>query len=64
MGRAYIPAGPPTSPDKARSRAVEPRTGEGLELAPRLLDQPSAGKWVGALEPTTNSWDFYNLVVA
>ena len=26
--------------------------GEALELAPRLLDQPSAGKWVGSKAPT------------
>lgn len=31
--RAYIPAGPPTSPAKAWSCAVEPRTGDGLDSA-------------------------------
>lgn len=34
MGKAYIPVGPPTTPDQAWSRAVEPRTGEGLDMGP------------------------------
>ena len=45
-GGAYIPEGPPTTPVKARSRAVEPRTGRALESGQTgPQDQPPPGGW-------------------
>lgn len=58
---AYIPAGPPTTPAKAWSCAVEPRTGEGLDLATQALMALSWGWGRGRLQGTPNSHDFCNL---
>lgn len=45
MGELYIPVGPPTTLDQAWSRAVEPRTGEGLDTGP----PPHAGQSYGQI---------------
>lgn len=49
MSGSYIPAGPPTTPDQAWSRAVEPRTGEGLDTGhPKHMHAQSSGQIWGS----------------